>query len=301
MSERSEPSWDLYRSFLAVLRTGSLSAAARALHLTQPTVGRQMVALEAALGGEPLFTRSQRGLLPTPAALRLRGHLDGMEAAAAALVRDAVASTAVNTVVRISAPEVLGAEVLPSALRTFQLREPKVAVELSLSNDVADLLQRDCDIAIRLVRPTQKAIVRRKAGDVGLGLYAHRSYVERFGQPKTLADLPRHTLIGFDRRSPAKALMGSLPIKISRHMFSFRCDNDLGQLAAIRAGLGIGFCHAGVARRDSDLVQVLPGTFEMRMAIWIAMHGDLKRQAAVRALFDVLADGFERFASSARL
>jgi DNA-binding transcriptional LysR family regulator len=297
---RSEPSWDLYRSFLAVLRTGSLSAAARQLRLTQPTVGRQVAALEAALAGGPLFTRSQRGFLPTPAAIRLRKHVEGMEAAAAALVRDAVATEAERTVARISAPEVLGMEVLPAVLRTFQLREPQVAIELSLSDEVADLLRRDSDLAIRLFRPTQKSIVARKVGEVGLGLYAHRQYLERFGQPRALADLPSHMLVGFDRRPPPRSLQGSLPIALARDLFAFRCDSDPAQLAAIRAGMGIGFCHAGIARRDPDLLPVLPGTFELRLPVWIAMHGDLKRHPRFRALFAAIAEGFARFAATAR-
>jgi len=297
---RSEPSWDLYRSFLAVLRTGSLSAAARQLRLTQPTIGRQVAALEAALGGAPLFTRSQRGLLPTPAATRLRKHVEGMEVAAAALARDAVSSEPERMVARISAPEVLGMEVLPGVLRGFQLREPQVAIELSLSDEVADLLRRDSDLAIRLVRPTQKAIVARKVGEVGLGLYAHRRYLDRFGQPRSLAELPSHLLVGFDRRPPPKSLQGSLPMAVSRDLFAFRCDSDLAQLAAIRAGMGIGFCHAGIARADPDLVPVLPGTFDMRLPLWIAMHGDLKRHPRFRALFAELAEGFARFAAMAR-
>jgi DNA-binding transcriptional LysR family regulator len=159
---------------------------------------------------------------------------------------------------------------------------------LSLSDEVADLLRRDSDLAIRLVRPTQKSVVARKVGEVGLGLYAHRQYLERFGQPHALGDLPSHLLVGFDRRPPPRSLLGSLP-------------SDLAQLAAIRAGMGIGFCHAGIARREPDLLPVLPGSFELRLPVWIAMHGDLKRHPRFRALFAELAEGFARFAATARL
>src|ERR1700722_18796434 len=148
----SEPGWDLYRSFLAVLRLGSLSAAGRALGLTQPTVGRHIAMLQAALSGRVLFTRSQSGLLPTQAAHELRPHAEDMAAAAAAFVRNGSADLEQTAgVVRLAAADVMGVEVLPAILSDFRARFPATVIELSLSNQMADLLRRDADIAVRMV------------------------------------------------------------------------------------------------------------------------------------------------------
>ena len=185
-----EPAWDLYRSFLAVLRLGSLSAAARSLGLTQPTIGRHIASLQRALGGRALFTRSQTGLLPTDAAHKLRSHAEDMAAAAAAFVRTGSANVEeMGGVVRLAAADVLGVEVLPGILSDFRAEFPAIAIELSLSNQIADLLRRDADIAVRMVRPQQKALLAKRVGKVALGFYAHRRYLERCGYPDRLEDL----------------------------------------------------------------------------------------------------------------
>ncbi len=254
----TEPGWDLYRSFLEVLRAGSLSAASRTLGLTQPTVGRHIAALERSLKGRALFTRSRTGLLATEAARELRPHAEAMAASAGALVRAASGgSEEVRGVVRLSASEVIGAEVLPLMLADFRRLHRGVIVELSLSNQTADLLRRDADIAVRMVRPVQKSLVARKVGKTVLGLHASAEYIEAYGQPQKLADLESHPLIGFDRTMPISRGV-SLPAPITRELFAFRCDSDLGQLAAIRAGLGIGVCQYGIAR-ESRLVAGLTG------------------------------------------
>ena len=189
-------SWDLYRSFLEVLRTGSLSAASRSLGLTQPTVGRHIATLEKTLQGKPLFTRSRTGLQPTETARELRPHAEQMAAAAGALLRAASgAAEEMKGAVRITASEIIGAEVLPQILTEFRARQPGVIVELSLSNQSADLLRRDADIAVRMVRPAQKALVARRVGKTVLGLHASRAYLEARGMPRSLADLEQHALI----------------------------------------------------------------------------------------------------------
>src|SRR6185312_10273653 len=133
--------------------------------------------------------------------------------------------------VRISASEVIGAEVLPPILSAFRAQHPGVAVELSLSNQTADLLRRDADIAIRMVRPVQKALVARRIGKTVLGLHASRAYVEAHGVPRDLAELQRHPLIGFDRMPSVSSRSLKLPPHFTRESFAFRCDSDLGQLA----------------------------------------------------------------------
>jgi DNA-binding transcriptional LysR family regulator len=286
----TEPAWDLYRSFLAVLRLGSLSAAARSLGLTQPTVGRHITSLQRALGGRALFTRSQIGLLPTDAAHKLRPHAENMAAAAAAFVRTGSANVEeTGGVVRLAAPDVLGVEVLPGILSDFRAEFPAIVIELSLSNQIADLLRRDADIAVRMVRPQQKALLAKRVGKVALMFYAHRRYLERHGYPDSLEDLPRHTLIGFDRNLPPANFLKTLPLPVTRELFAFRCDNDLAQLAALRAGFGIGLCQSGIARRDPNLLPLFSKRFKIELEIWIVMHNDLRRNLSMRALFDYLA------------
>jgi DNA-binding transcriptional LysR family regulator len=295
----TEPGWDLYRSFLAVLRLGSLSAAGRALGLTQPTIGRHIAMLQAALGGRVLFTRSQTGLMPTAAAHELRPHAEDMAAAAAAFVRMGSGNVEETAgVVRLAAADVIGVEVLPPILSEFRHQYPNTVIELSVSNQMADLLRRDADIAVRMVRPKQKALLAKRAGTIVLGFYAHRRYLERYGYPERLEDLVQHTIIGFDRVAPAAVFFETVPIPVSRELFAFRCDNDLALLAALRSGFGIGMCHTGLARRDPDLLPLLGKQFKVELEIWIVMHNELKRISRMRLMFDHLAVNLAQYAAA---
>lgn len=293
-----EPGWDLYRSFLAVLRLGSLSAAGRYLGLTQPTIGRHIALLQGSLGGRVLFTRSQTGLLPTQAAQELRPHAEDMAAAAAAFVRTGSADLEQSAgVIRLAAADVVGVEVLPAILSEFRAKFPATVIELSLSNQMADLLRRDADIAVRMVRPQQKALLAKRVGKVALGFHAHRRYLERNGYPERLEDLAQHALIGFDRTPPFANLLKAVPLPVTRELFTLRCDNDLAQLAALRSGFGIGICQTGIARRDPDLLPLLAKQFKVEMEIWIVMHNDLRRSSRMRLMFDHLATGLAQFAA----
>jgi DNA-binding transcriptional LysR family regulator len=293
----SEPGWDLYRSFLEVLRTGSLSAAGRALRLTQPTVGRHIASLEQHLGGRALFTRHRSGLLPTEMAIQLRPYAESIAAAAGALLRAASAQeTAITGAVRISASEVIGAEVLPPLVSDFRERHPGVVVELSLSNQAADLLRRDADIAVRMVRPTQKALVAKRIGKTALGLHASRKYVEAHGMPRRLEELDGHPLIGFDT-TPSVSRPLNLPPVVRRERFAFRCDSDLGQLAAIRAGFGIGVCQYGIAIAP-PLVSILPRELRFELEMWVVMHEVLRTTARVKLMFDHLVAGLTQYAAT---
>ena len=224
---RREPHWDELRTFLEVMRDGSLSGAGRRLGLAQPTVGRHIDALESALG-LPLFARSPRGLAATEAAANLVPHVEAMAAASAALARAAAGeASATRGVVRVTASEIIGCEVLPAIFATFRAKNPGVAIELALTNRNEDLSRRDADIAVRMVRPTQSALVARRVGETRIGLYAHRDYLARFGTPTSLAALAEHRLIGFDRDDRAFRSVGALAGLLSRESFGLRCDSDL--------------------------------------------------------------------------
>jgi len=292
----AQPGWELYRSFLAVVREGSLSGAARALGLTQPTIGRHIDALEAALGVS-LFTRSQAGLIASEGASLLLPHAEAMAIAAEALQRAASGEAEGDRgTVRITASEMIGGEVLPSALAAFREKQPRIVVELMLSNRSEDLLRREADIAVRMVRPSQAALFARKIGLVRFGFHAHPRYLKAHGTPKTMTELLAHPLIGFDKVSPVRRLEG-LNFPISRDLFAFRCDSDLGQYAALRAGFGIGVCQLGLARRDK-LVPVLPGALHFQLETWVVMHEDLKSSRRMRLMFDHLAEHLRAYIAS---
>jgi len=294
-----DPDWTLWRSFLAVIDEGSLSGAARTLRLTQPTVGRHIAELEATLE-TALFTRSQFGLEPTATAMELAPHAESMAATAANLVRIASGEAdEVRGTVRITASEIVGAEVLPPILAAFRERYSDVSVELVLSNQTEDLLRRQVDIAVRMVRPTQSALVAKKIGAVTIGLHAHPRYLAAHGKPAHVADLQRHTVIGFDTETPSIRSLPSLGLSLTREMFDFRTDSDLAQLAAIRAGVGIGGCQVPLARRQPELVRVLPDAFALDLDVWLAMHEDLRPIRRMRLMFDHLGKELGRYLAGA--
>ena len=282
--------WDHYRTLLAVLDEGSLSGAARALGLTQPTDGRHVEALETELGA-PLFTRSAGGLAPTDAALALRPHAEAMASAAEALARTATGEAeATRGVVRITAAHVVGVEVLPPILADFHEAHPEVTVELAISDRFEDLLRREADIAVRMARPTQGALLARRVGAVPLRLYAHRRYLERHGHPTGMDD-ERLAAIGYDRNLFMERALAERQVRLSRDMFAFRSDSDLAQLATLRAGYGIGACQVPIARRDPNLIEVLGEVLRFELEIWVAMHEDLKSSRRMRLMFDALVEG----------
>ncbi|MGP0092200.1 MAG: LysR family transcriptional regulator [Xanthobacteraceae bacterium] len=295
-----EPGWELYRSFLAVLQEGSLTAAARTLRLTQPTVGRHIDQLEQALR-VPLFTRSQQGLLATDAALQLEPHARTMAASARALLRAASGEAdEVRGTVRLTASEIIGAEVLPPILADFRARFPGIVIELVLSNRNEDLLRREVDLAVRMAQPTQTALVAKRLGAVGLGLHAHRRYVDAHGKPQSFEELAAHPLIGFDRETASVRSLRGTGLTITREMFALRSDSDLAQLAALRAGFGIGACQFGIARRDPDLLHILPEGFAVSLDVWVVMHEDSRASRRVRLLFDHLVRQLATYVASSQ-
>ncbi|MBX4919077.1 LysR family transcriptional regulator [Rhizobium bangladeshense] len=290
-----EPSWDFYRSFLTVIQQGSLSAAARELGLTQPTIGRHVDALEKAIGAE-LFIRSPSGLLPTDAAQALKPYAETLAATTAALLRTASGERErVAGTVRVSASEVIAVEVLPKILGSLQDAYPELQIELSASDVIEDLVNREADIAVRMAEPQQGALIVRRIGDIPIGFHAHRCYLERHGNPQTIADLANHRLIGFDRQTAyVRMVMKRYPVPADIK-FSYRTDSNLAQLCAIRAGVGIGLCQIGLARENPDLVHILSDAFSIPLGTWVVMHESLKTSPRCRATFDALVRGLQAY------
>ena len=288
-------SWDWYRTFHAVLELGSLSAAAHELGLTQPTVGRHIDALEAVLGGE-LFTRSPTGLLATELAREIAPYAAQLGTTSAALLRAASARRGVIAgTVRISASEVIAVEVLPPIIAELQDAHPELVIELSASDAIEDLLHREADVAVRTAEPAQEAlIVRKVGGGLPVGMFAHRRYLAKRGTPATSAELAGHRLVGFDRQTAYIRLMAKRYPKLVALPTTFRADSNLAQLAAIRAGVGIGMCQVGLATRNRELVRVVPSV-AFALPCYVAMHENLKASLRCRAVFDALVAGLQAY------
>lgn len=288
----SAVAWDDQRIFLAVLEEGSLSAAARRLGLSHPTVRSRIEALESALG-TVLFTRSVNGLAPTETAEALRGAARAMAMASDLFVRQASsAGDAVAGTVRVSVPEFMGIEVMPAMLARLRAAHPGVRIELSLSNAPADLLAQEVDVAVRTVTPKQAALVARKVAAIPLGLFAARSYVARRGAPDSLAALADHDVIGPDRSRIDLAFAAQIGGGFLRERLVLRTDSHPAQLAAARAGVGIAVAQVPVGDADPRLVRLLPEIDVAVLETWIVTHENLAKVPRVRAVFDSLVEFF---------
>jgi DNA-binding transcriptional LysR family regulator len=200
--------------------------------------------------------------------------------------------------VRITASEVIGVEVVPSMLAALREKHPGLVIELGLSNRSEDLLGREADIAVRNFRPVQDALVARHIGAIGLGLHAHRRYLDRHGTPASIQALGNFALVGFEHATIGVRALQAMGLTLQREDFAFRTDSDLGQLAAIRAGIGIGICQVGIARRDPDLVHLLPDAFAFPLDTWVVTHEDLRHVQRVRLVYDALVEGLIAYAGA---
>ena len=290
----SDISWDDQRIFLAVLEEGSISAAARRLGISHPTVRARIETLETRLG-TVLFTRSVNGLAPTETARALLEPARAMAMASEVFVRQASASgSEIAGVVRISVPEFIGMEVMPAMLARLHAEHPAIRIELSLSNAAADLLAQEVDVAVRTMEPRQDALVARKVASIPLGMFASRDYVERRGLPRSLSDVAHHDFIGPDRNRSDLALAEKFGEFLSRDRLVLRTDSHPAQLAAARAGLGIAVAQVPAGESDPNLVRILPDFVPARIETWIVTHENLARLPRVRAVFDSLAASFRR-------
>ncbi|MGS5089206.1 LysR family transcriptional regulator [Hydrogenophaga sp. A37] len=285
----SDFNWQLIPSFLAAHQHGSLLGAARALGISQPTVGRHVSALEVQLG-TPLFERTGRGLVPTPAAARLAEAARAMETGAQTLMRGAQqAQATLSGTVRISASQPVACFLLPPLLARLRTELPGVQIELVVSNAVSDLLKREADIAVRMLRPTQGSLVARRIGQIGVSACAHRDYLARRGMPKQPADLLQHTLVGNDKVQEIYHGFAALGHPVGPEQFALRTDDLIAYWAAVRAGLGIGFVASYLLRNDPDLVRVLPDLPLPSLPVWLVVHREIRTSRRIRAVVDFLA------------
>ena len=291
--------WNLIRSFVTVAEAGSLSAAARKLAASQPTLGRHIAELEQALG-VVLFRRGRMGyeLTEQGAALFERAQAVGEAANAFARLADGATEQIAGTV-RIAASEVVSAYVLPAILARLRQEEPAIEVEIVASNQVENLLRRDADIAVRMVAPAQQDLIARKVADLPLTACAAKSYLDRRGRPQRPEDLLAHDLIGFDRGMDLINGFAALGVAVDRHAFAFRTDNQIVFWEAVRAGHGVGFAQLQLVERDPLVEAILPGLVLPPLPTWLAMHRDVRSSPRVRRVADFLFAELKRYAGSA--
>ncbi|MEZ5653721.1 MAG: LysR family transcriptional regulator [Burkholderiaceae bacterium] len=285
--------WTLVRSFLAVLDAGSLLGAARRLGSTQPTVGRQIEAFERQIG-QPLFERTGRGVTPTDAARRIAAEARRMQQGAERLAAAAASGPGeMAGLVRITASRKFAVHVLPRMIAALQIEAPEIDIALVASDEVSNLLRRDADIAVRMVDPEQGSLIARRIGKVPVVAVAHRDYIARHGLPRSLPDLLQHRLIGPDHDTAVVEQMrrlaislGHLPDAVPRN---FRSDDYVVQMAAVRAGLGIGFLTESWPRSDPDLVIVPLPLPTASLPVWLAVHREIRGNRRIRFVYDFLA------------
>ncbi len=281
--------WNRARAFLVTAEEGSLSAAARALGLTQPTLGRQVTALEEELG-VALFERVGRGLELTPSGLELMEHVREMgEAAGRISLAASGRSQSIEGSVCITATEVASAFVLPEVLHLLHREAPGITVDVVASNNVSDLRRREADIAIRSARPTDPNLIARKLRDETAELYAASSYLSRIGWPQTNEGLSNARFIGFEENELFLQGLKSVGLDVSATNVPLKCSNHVVQWEFVKRGLGVGVMLSSVGDNEPLVEKAGPWLPPFSFEVYLVSHRELRMNRRVRLVFDVLA------------
>lgn len=283
--------WNQVRAFLATAEEGSLSAAARALGSTQPTLGRQVTALEEELG-VTLFERSGRSLVMTAAGHDLLEHVKAMGDAASRISMVASGqSQDVAGKVTITASELFAAGLLPSIVQKLRADAPGIAVEIVASDRLEDLTRRDADIAIRHVRPDQPDLIARQLNHFTASFYASTGYIAQNGRPETVEDVVGHQFIGPRDTAQMLAILAGMGIVIGPDQFRTTSDSGFVMLEMMRAGLGIAVLPDGVWPDTEGVERVLQKVAPITFPVWLTTHRELRTSKRIRIVFDALAAG----------
>ena len=283
--------WSLVAAFLGVAETGSLSGAARQSGLTQPTLGRQIRALEDQLG-VTLFHRNPRGFSLTDAGAKLVPAASAMRDAAQRLALTAAGETEdLAGTVRITGSVAMSVYHLPAIIAGIRTAEPAIAIELVASDQSRNLLFREADIAVRMYRPTQPDLIARHLGDLTLAIYAARSYIARKGMPRGPEDLAAHDFVGYDSDTRILDGFAAAGFPVTREFFAVRCDDNVAYWNLVRAGCGIGFAQRHLGATDPDLVEIDLGLTLPTLPVWLTAHDTMRRTPRVRRVWDLLATG----------
>jgi DNA-binding transcriptional LysR family regulator len=284
--------WSLLNTFLAVLDKGSLIEAMQSTGLSQPTLGRHIDQLEAQLGVS-LFERAGRGLHPTQAARTIEPMVRQMQTSADELMmRLKNAASQYEGTVRISCTRDVAAYCLPKLLPEIQAAQPQIQIELIASAEQSNLLRREADIALRLVRPTQTGLITKKLGDLPFGVFAHSRYLALHGTPQVPSDLLNHTLIGFDSFDNIIQGFAKQGFVVTPSQFALRTDDTVTYWEALRSGFGIGFLAAHIAAQDAQVLRVLPQMMLPALPVWLTTHREVRGNANIRWVYDFLAMRF---------
>ena len=282
--------WNRVRAFLVTVEEGSLSSAARALGTTQPTLGRQIAALEKELG-IALFERVDNRLKPTPGGLELLEQARAMGVAASELsLRASGQSTSLEGSVCITATVLMAAYRLPPIVARLRRLEPGIRVEIVSTDDTSHLGRREADIAIRASRPVEPDLIAKRVGDVTAGFYAASSYLETLDDVPTLETLGRAAFVGSPDNARMIAICRELGIDLSPERFVAVSDSHVVQWELVRQGVGIALLPDDVCRLDPDVRPVMPGLEPLRFELWLVAHRELRTNRRVRRVFDALGD-----------
>lgn len=291
--------WNHARAFLATAEEGSLSAAARELGLTQPTLGRQVAALEKQLDAV-LFERAGRGLLLTPAGHDLLAHVRKMADAATQLSLAASGQAqAIEGTVCISASDVMAAYVLPQILDGLRDAAPGIDIDVVATNTLSDLRQREADIALRHVRPDQPELIAKLVREMTARIYAAPTYLARHGHPATMQDMASASFVAFGDRDQTIRMFADRGIPLSRASLRYNTASGLVAWQLVRDGLCIGVMADEVAARYRDVVAVFPDMAPIRFPLWLVTHRELHTSRRIRLVYDFLADRLAAFTSLA--
>jgi DNA-binding transcriptional LysR family regulator len=286
--------WNRARAFLVTAEEGSLSAAARALDMAQPTLGRQVTALEEELG-VALFERVGRGLVLTPSGLELVDHVRAMgEAAQRMSLAASGQAQAIEGTVSISASEVDSAFRLPRIVASLRKIAPGIDIEIVASNTESDLRLRQADIAIRNYRPTQPNLVARKIREIEGCIYATPGYLESLGNPVTPEAVSRADFIGFNRSGEFIAAMGRFGLTLSQRNFPIVTERHLTQWTHVKHGLGIGVMAGDIGDREPLVTRVLPNLEPLSIPVWLVAHREVHTSRRVRLVYDLMAKELTR-------
>lgn len=297
MANLDQTDWALVRSFLAVAERGSLSAAARQLGLSQPTLGRQIKQMETDLGVSLLvrqprgFDLTEAGQAILPAARRMQEAM--REIAMAVAGREA----GTTGTVRITASEVTALNYLPGIVADIREALPGITIDLVASDRSDNLLFREADIAVRMYQPQQLEIVTRKLGEIRMGVCAATSYVEKHGRPETVQDMMDHALVGFDQSELILRGMRDLGWPATRDWFTTRCDDQNAYWQLIRAGCGVGFGQRNLIDADPGVELLDIGVTIPPLPVWLAAPQGLRHLPRIAAVWDRLCSGLAPFVS----
>jgi len=286
------PSWSLLQSFAAVAEHGSLSAAARAIAISQPTLSRHISELENSIG-QRLFVRTVSGLRASPEGERLIKYVETMNEAAHNLVLQAGSkSESLSGTVRLTASKVVATYILPDILSDLKELEPNIVIELVASDKTDNLLRREADIAIRMYRPTQADVITKKLGELQIGIFASHSYIEKNGRSITINNLSNHKFIGYDRSSLIIDGFKHAGLDVNRDFFAFRSDDQVVCWQMVTAGLGIGFIPLKIGDSEPCVARLEANISIEGLPIWLTAHSELKSSHRVRFVYDFLTTRF---------